>query len=98
MLVVILGAAAGAAVAGAVAEAVFGIMLRAMGRGFGRGTFWAIKSFAAKAVMMTETVSAPANAAESVTRLVDRSTTASGEGVTAFLRGESWGRPGAICN
>jgi hypothetical protein len=50
---------------------------------------WAISSFAAKAVIATETVNAPANAAESARRPVDRSATASGEGVTAFLRGES---------
>ena len=99
-LAVTLGAAAGTvmAVAGAAAGIVFGMRLRATGRGFGRGTFWAISSFAAKAAMATETVSAPANAAESAMRAVDRSAAASGKEVTAFLRGESWGRLRVSCN
>jgi hypothetical protein len=99
MLAVIFGAATVARTAavdvmliGAAAGIVFGATLRATGRGFGRGTFWLISSFAAKAVMATETVNAPARHAESARRPVDRSTAADGEGVTAFLRGESCGR------
>jgi hypothetical protein len=99
MLAVIFGAAAGSAAAadgvmliGAADGIVLGDTLRAIGRGLGRGTLWLISSFAAKAVMATETVSAPASAAESAKRAVDRSAAANGEGVTAFLRGESCGR------
>jgi len=90
MLAVALGAGVGAAVlavAGAAAGTVFGTTARVMGRGFGRGTFGAISSFAAKAVIATESVNATASEAESARRPADRNEVASR--VTAFLRGES---------
>jgi hypothetical protein len=68
---------------------VLGTTLRAIGRGFGSGTFFVAGSLAAKAVMASEPVSAIASAADSVRRRVDRDAAASGERVTAFLRGES---------
>ena len=92
------GAMAGAAVgAGAVflaavfaAGAVFlaeglGTTLRAIGRGFGNGTFGLAQASAANADNPTASARLVANA-------VDRNAAARADGVTAFLRGESFNR------
>jgi len=77
-------AAAGAASAVFFA-AVWGTTLRAIGRGFGSGTFGLV---AASAVHADN----PTASARLVAKAVDRNAAARADGVTAFLRGESFNR------
>jgi hypothetical protein len=90
------GAIAAAAGAGAVSFAaalavflglgeVLGTTLRAIGRGFGSGTFALAQASAAMA-------DNPSASARLVARAVDRNAVARVDGVTAFLRGESFNR------
>jgi hypothetical protein len=86
--------AAGAAVLAAVAAvlaAVLGTALRAIGRGFGNGTFGAAQA-------STATADNPTASARLIAKAVDRNAAAREDGVTAFLRGESFNRssPGSI--
>jgi len=88
LAVLVAGAAVLTAVA-AVLAAVLGTALRAIGRGFGNGTFGAAQ--AATAVN-------PTASARPVAKAVDRNAAAREDGVTGFLRGESFNRssPGSI--
>jgi hypothetical protein len=62
-----------------------GTTLRAIGRGFGSGTFGLAQASAAMAHN-------PSASARLVARAVDRNAVAPVDGVTAFLRGESFNR------
>src|ERR1700761_9138075 len=64
---------------------VFGTTLRAIGRGFGNGTFGLAQASAAMA-------DNPSASARLVAKAVDRNAVARVDGVTAFLRGESFNR------
>jgi hypothetical protein len=65
---------------------VLGKTLRAIGRGFGNGTFGLAQASPAHA-------DSPIASARLVARAVDRNAAARADGVTAFLRGESFNRP-----
>jgi hypothetical protein len=64
-----------------------GTALRAIGRGFGNGTFGAAQA----ATAVNPTASARP-VARPVAKAVDRNAAAREDGVTAFLRGESFNR------
>jgi hypothetical protein len=64
-----------------------GTTLRAIGRGFGNGTFGLVRASAANA-------DSPTASARLVANAVDRNAAARADGVTAFLRGESFNRSG----
>jgi hypothetical protein len=59
--------------------------LRAIGRGFGNGTFGVAQASA-------DTADNPTASARLVAKAVDRNAAAREDGVTAFLRGESFNR------
>ena len=66
-------------------SALLGTTLRAIGRGFGKGTF----ALAEASVVQADK---PTASARLVARAVDRNAAARMQGVTAFLRGESFKR------
>jgi hypothetical protein len=66
---------------------VLGTTLRAIGRGFGNGTFgWGLAQASAA------NADNPKASARLVVKAVDRNAAARADGVTAFLRGESFNR------
>jgi hypothetical protein len=69
--------------AGEVMGKVLGTTLRAIGRGFGSGIF---------AQASTATAEHPTASARLVARAVDRKAAARANGITEFLRGESFNR------
>ena len=71
---------------------VLGTTLRAIGRGFGSGTFGLAAASAAHADNPRSARLVAKASARLVARAVDRNAAARADGVTAFLRGESFNR------